>query len=406
MTSNIECLSSGCRVWPVYDGLSQTQIWVRDVSCSVQVCTDLGYATTVAGEFLSISGSDFSASRTDLACHERIYIVDRYSDSLSFVGYELLQLSEVPSMGSSAYSFSVPDSVQIFQDYFGFVFSDTLRDYSLAYVVVSPSSKPFLSAGNCFEQLLAVSSAFCLECTSEESVFPICSVAFFGCVESSGAGDCSVPYSEVDAHRVGSGIGAYSSTFPFEAEYEIGSSLSVFYEQPFFDVPRWCEILSEIGRDSERKLVSFVYSSQMQNVFASNVLIYADAGYSWEIVSYASSAYNGFGFGFLDNSACLFDARDAQLSWQYLSEFSIDMRMQFDIVLDAQRPCFVDAQLQSMVVGLCGFVESIALWQFDFDACKHMISMELHSLYKANHNHGGVMGEFLSAFKNTESLSP
>lgn len=383
-----------CRVWPVYSGLSQTQTRVRDISCSIQICTDVSYSTTIAGKSSSMSFSNVSALGTDLGSHEWIHVSNSNADSLRFVSDKLFQLIETPSVNfCSALTSDIltcSDSFQIFQNNFCYVISDTVRDYSFAYIVVSPSPEPLFSAGNCSEQLLAASSAFSLKFFTNVSISSIHSVLFFGCVELSSTGNSSVSYSKVDSNRIGGGIAGHNNTIMFKAEHKPISFVFINSEQSFSEVPKRIEILSIVFRDGESEIISFIGSSQKQTVSSSNIRIQSDSCYSWEIISDACSAYDGFGFGFLNYSTALFDTAYRQLSWQRLPEFLINMRMQFDVVLDAECPCSIDTQLHSVSVSNAGFVENVALWQFDFDACKHWFFAEQQQLYKANQSRGGV----------------
>jgi hypothetical protein len=381
---------------------------VRDISCSVQVCTDIVYSTTIAGKSPFISYTTVSALGTDLGSHERIHISNANSDSLCLVSDKLLQLIETPSVNFcsalTSYVLACSDSVQVFQNNFCYVISDTIRDDFLAYVVVSPSSKPLFSAGNCSEQFLTATSAFDLKCASKESVFSIYSVAFFGCVESTIAADSSVSYSQVYSNSSGSRIRVRNSSIVFEAEHKPMVSMFINSEQSFFDFPR-SEILSVAIRNSEWQGVAFVDSSQMQSVLFNDIRVNTDSCCSWKIISDTCSAYDRFSACLLYYSTRLFDAAYGKLSRQCLSEFAINMGVQFDVILDAESPCGIGTQLQSSFVSDNSFVECNILWQFDSGCCEQGVDAEYQLLYKANQSHGGVKSEFLFSLKREVSFA-
>ena len=371
-------MSRACRVRSVYGGLSQIQHGMSDIACSVQICTNTFNSTTNTSESTMVSTTQTTARGTELRCHKWIDISYRYANSLCFVRQEAAELGEAPAMHFSFSSCCFADVGQVLQDYLGDVRIDTIRDDLFAYVVVSPSSEPFLSARNDFEKSLRTSSAFSLECATKESVTTIHPVGILGCVESRSVGDCRVAYAEVDTNSctlLSAGV-----CFSVECEAEPVMSKFVSHEQSFSDLPK-CEVLQIAIGNVDRYCDTRIKSAQRQEEVLS-IRIHTSGPV--KVVSDRTSIDNRLSFSFLHHTTTLFDAANCDLSGQCFSEFSVDVRMQNDVVLDAECPRSVDAMLQSNFVCCDEFVECSGLWQSNSRSCSQGIVAERVSIFKAN----------------------
>lgn len=348
-----------------------------------------------------ISYSFTSAHSAELRCHKWIDISYQYANSFCFVRQEAAELGKAPAMHFSLFSCCFADVGQVLQDNLGDVRIDTIRDNLLGYVVVSPCSEPFLSARNGFEQPLRASSAFSLERTSEVSIFPIHAVGILGCVESCGAGHCCVAYAQIDSY--GASLPRIQNSLALEREVEPVISTFVSNEQPFSDLPK-CEILQEAIGNLNRKCDAGIKHAKTEKEVTS---IREDSCGSVKVISNRCSVDNRLRTSLLDDTTALFDASNCELRWQCLSEFSIDVRMQFDIVRDAECPCRIDAQLQSDFVCDKNIVNSCDVWQLDSCSCSQGRAAERQQLFKANdfiqvHE---VMSQFLHRINTMVSLA-
>lgn len=394
-------MSRACRVRSVYSGLSQTQHGVSDISCSIPICTDIVDSTSSTGELAMISYSFTSAHSAELRCHKRADISYQYANSFCFVRQEAAELGKAPAMHFSSSSCCFADVGQVLQNNLGDVRIDTIRDNLFCNVVVSPCPEPFLSAAHGFQQPFATSSAFSLKSATKESIFPIHAVGILGCIESGCAGHCRVAYAQIDSY--GASLPRIRNSFTLECETEPMMSTFVSNEQPFSDLPK-CEILQEAIGNLNRKCDAGIKHAQRKEEVTS---IREDASGSVKVISNRCSVDNRLRTSLLDDTATLLDARNGELCWQSLPEFSIDVRMQFDIVRDAERPCRIDAQLQSDFVCDKNIVNSRDVWQSDSCSCSQGRTEEHKQLFKANDfiQMHEVMSQFLHRINTMVSLA-
>ncbi len=297
---------------------------------------------------------------------------DFNASHLSFVLDEALQLEEAPVANPVIHPFasvSFPYSFEVLHHY---LVSIKSGDNLFADVVINPSHITSFPSTKLPEKTLGGLCAFGLKNRTQMPEPSLGLLNSVGVEELAVRSDCQVVNSEVNAKNntlraivLFRGINLFG-----EREQEESPAFSVNPQEAFLGLTP-SKVSFVTRRNVEAEFLPCLEQSQSQ-------LPALDVGTSGEVIAYGSPLNYGFGFGFFDHSASLFDAGYGELCWQGLSQTLINERLEFDIVPDFSLPSLVHAELQSFGVGFdCG--ENLLRWvnsDFGCDNRSHIGSVQ------------------------------
>jgi len=293
------------------------------------------------------TSTEMSTPMTEFRSVQSPNLSNMDSSSFCFVLDESLQLIERPvtnpiiqdsASAGFSYSFEVfhHDSVSFFQS------SKNL----FADVVVVPSHKTVFPSAKTHKKPLCGSSAFSLEFGAQifESSFNLLNLA---CLEESSI--------RTNSEVIDSKINSDSFTccpnilnLFIECEVEETSAFFVDFQETLSYTPIPEIPCITVGHKDIEFLPAFDGCNAQDVVFKRCA--------SWKVVPYRSMFYDGFGFGFLDNSASLLDACDGELALQPQTfDLPIDKGVEFNIVPDSACPSNINTVLQSFTIDFEGF---------------------------------------------------
>ena len=286
------------------------------------------------------TSTQLSTFGTDLGSIVRLDFNKFNAFSFSFVLDKTLQLEETPianpiihSNSSSGFS----NTFEIFHNNF----SSVKTVYNLlADVMICPSHKPLLFSRQLFQKSLGASSAFALEFTSQELEFPFNLLNLRGVEELSVRSDCEIMDSQV--HTENSVRTTANGAFLGECEQEKTSAFIVNSKKTLTNFP--IEIFSITFWNSE-----WNFDSSFDCRYAQNIIFEGET--SGNIISNRAEFDNRFSLSILDNSTSLFDTGDCKLSWKSnLLQFSIDKRMELNVISNSFFPSLIHTDLHSSFV--------------------------------------------------------
>jgi hypothetical protein len=266
--------------------------------------------------------------------------IDNPTTSLNgFVFDKALQFPKTPLMNPLIISCGSPNIADVFHHD-----NASIRNainYSLTYIMVSPSHKLSPSTTQSFEVSLGRFCAFGLKFANQSfmlnpKTFDLLSKEHLGrCY-------CELVYSDIDAKNSILDVRASDIDIFGECEQEEASTLFINFEQAFSNIPR--EVLFVAIRNGER----YFYSA-LDGAYAQNVVF--EACTSREVVSHRTSAHDGLGFSLLDHSTSLLNTSNSKLALQTIStQFFIDKRMELDVIPYFIFPSNINAELQSLAI--------------------------------------------------------
>jgi len=238
---------------------------MQDIDGSIEICME-NNATCLTNEGRTLSLT-FIAMPADGACSGSVFSSDKLNSNtnlLSFVGQELLQLTESP-IGEEPVLLSpmsgFPDAIKFLQNDYS-VFSYTIYQSS-ADDMVHISHKPLLPASHLVKVSTGRMSAFALQPASQTGIFFLDGKNVRTIIQPAiGGGDKVIDAPVYPKHI--SLFAGYDSRF-FYGNHQSEPSIPAFDKIAFFDVP--ISIFSEIFRDEECELNSTFFSEKTCSSF-------------------------------------------------------------------------------------------------------------------------------------------
>ena len=334
------------------------------------------FKTTMAEKATKGTRTQFATSMANLGSIVRLNSNNFNTISFRFVLDKTLQLIEAPVANPIVKPFSSSLSSNSFEVFHNNLVSIKVGNNLLAYVVVMPSHKPFLSARDFFKQSLGTLSAFGLKFSTNVFEFPFNLLDFMRIKELAVGSDCKVVYSEVNAKNFVLRSIAQSIDFFGKSEKKEASTFSVNSQKAFLNIPS--KIFLVAVRNIEWNFNPTFDCSKAQSIILKRCT-------SWKVISHRCSFDYGFSLGFFDNSASLFDASDSKLTLQsQRTQMFIDKRMEFDVVSDFVLPCNINAELQPFFIDGKSLNYLWSCENLDFSCCNAShTDLEDEILYKS-----------------------
>lgn len=268
----------------------------------------------------------------------RINVDNPYSFSESLVFYKALELVESPLVYPLIISCSLSDTTQIFHN--NNITFIQIRYNRSTYVMISPTHKPRPCSRELFEFSLGTSGAFALEFTNKfVSLYP---QGFnFVTVKNIFGSDSEIINPQVHPENFVMLVRSHRS-FLGECECEVrfifGLGKQTFNNLPIF------KIFQSIVRNLNGNFNSTLNSRDTQNIIFKRET-------SRGIVSNRNIIDNGaFTFTLQDSTSHFYTGSRELSRKSNSSKFRINMRMEFNIVIDSKQSSIINTILKSLLV--------------------------------------------------------
>lgn len=306
----------------------------------------------------SMSDNIVMADTTLLRGIGRINIDNSATFSSGFVINKALELPKTPFMNPLIVFCGSPNIVDVFHHD-----NASIRNainYSLAYVMVSPSHKMFPSATKLFKMSFGRFCSFALKFANQSFVLNPETFDLFS-KEHLGRCYCELIYSDIDAKNSFLDVRASDIDIFGECEQEKAFALPVNLEKALSNIPR--KIFLVTFWDCER-----YFHPSLNCAYTQNIIL--EGSRTREVVSHRTTINNRLGFSLLDHSTSLLNASNSELRLQTnTSKMLIGERMKLNIIPNLEFPSIIDTELQTSRIDFESINYLLCCNNLDFSCC-------------------------------------